>query len=89
MTKTFSFFLHSRRIKKARATRYFVTVCILSHANDDFSFSMRYPPYEEKRLGWLRWLVEVKEQSYDKISDIPPLLLSIPVNIIQKVGIPV
>ena len=50
---------------------------------------MRYPPYEEKRFGWLRWLIEAKEQSYDKLSDVPPLLLSIPVTLIQKVGLSV
>jgi len=50
---------------------------------------MRYPPYEEKRFAWLRWLIEVKEQSYDKLSDIPPLLISIPVALIHKVGGPV
>ena len=52
-------------------------------------FSIRYPPYEEKRFSWIRWLVETKEQSYNKLSDLPPLLLSIPVTLIRKVGVPV
>ncbi|KAL9979597.1 hypothetical protein ACROYT_G017278 [Oculina patagonica] len=63
--------------------------CVLKKQAMESLNSMRYPPYEEKRLGWLRWLIEVKEQSYDKLSDIPPLLLSIPVAIVQKVvGLP-
>lgn len=52
-------------------------------------FSIRYPPYEEKRFAWIRWLVEAKEQSYTNLSDLPPLLLSVPVTLIRKVGIPV
>lgn len=63
--------------------------CLLKKQAMESFNSMRYPPYEEKRFAWLRWLIEVKEQSYDKLSDIPPLLFSIPVALIHKVvGLP-
>ncbi|XP_020612659.1 fatty aldehyde dehydrogenase-like [Orbicella faveolata] len=63
--------------------------CLLKKQAMESFNSMRYPPYEEKRFAWLRWLIEDKEQSYDKLSDIPPLLLSIPVALIHKVvGLP-
>ncbi|KAJ7372496.1 Aldehyde dehydrogenase 3 member B1 [Desmophyllum pertusum] len=48
--------------------------CVLKKQSMESFNSMRYPPYEEKRFGWLRWLIEAKEQSYDKLSDVPPLL---------------
>lgn len=63
--------------------------CLLKKQAMESFNSMRYPPYEEKRIAWLRWLLEVKEISYDKLSDIPPLLFSIPMALIHKVvGLP-
>ena len=50
-----------------------------------YIFSLRYPPYEEKRFAWIRWLMSSKENSIKSLSDVPPLLLSIPVAIIRKV----
>lgn len=49
--------------------------------------SIRYPPYDDKTFGWIRWLMGAKEQSYNKLSDYPSLLVSIPVAVVRNVGI--
>lgn len=49
--------------------------------------SIRYPPYDDKTFGWIRWLIGAKEQSYNNLSDYPSLLVSIPVAVVRKVGI--
>lgn len=43
--------------------------------------SIRYPPCDDKTFCWIRWLMGSKEQSYKKLSDYPPPLVSIPVSV--------
>lgn len=63
--------------------------CVIKKQAMESFNSIRYPPYEEKRLAWIRWLIEAKEQSYEKLSDIAPLLFSIPLAMVHKViGLP-
>lgn len=63
--------------------------CVLKKQMLESINSLRYPPYEEKRFAWIRWLMSSKENSIKSLSDVPPLLLSIPVAIIRKVfGLP-
>ncbi|XP_015750902.1 PREDICTED: fatty aldehyde dehydrogenase-like [Acropora digitifera] len=63
--------------------------CLVKKQNMESLNSLRYPPYEEKSYNWVRWLTEVKEQTYSKLSDIPPLLVSVPVTMVRKIiGLP-
>ena len=48
--------------------------------------SIRYPPYDDKTFGWIRWLMGAKEQSYNNLSDYTSLLVSIPVAVVRKVS---
>lgn len=63
--------------------------CLVKKQSMESFNSIRYPPYEEQRFAWIRWLVETKEQTCNKLSDLPPILLSIPVTFIRKfLGLP-
>ncbi|XP_068725060.1 aldehyde dehydrogenase, dimeric NADP-preferring-like [Montipora capricornis] len=63
--------------------------CLVKKQNLESLNSLRYPPYKQQNFEWLRWLTEIKERTYNKLSDIPPLLVSVPVALVRKiVGLP-
>ncbi|XP_029181885.2 aldehyde dehydrogenase, dimeric NADP-preferring-like [Acropora muricata] len=63
--------------------------CMVKKQSLESLNGIRYPPYDDKTFGWIRWLMGAKEQSYNKLSDYPSLLVSIPVAVVRKViGLP-
>lgn len=63
--------------------------CLIKNQKMEVVNSIRYPPYDDTKLGWILWLMGKKENRFDGLSYIPMMLLGVALAFVMKVfGLP-